>query len=220
MAVRWGKTLTNNYFMHRLRISNPRDCMKKNVMLTTCMIAMTMCLSFSQLTAADAPKEVQPPEMGGMGLAKPDPKLREAVDRQNAIQEYEAKITDVVKNKKGPEEEQKAEIAKIVDAKTQEVYKYQGEPTEEIKQQMLTDKAAKDALDNTPGSAAEKWFAATDAYNNQVQLLSSPITEERAQPSSDAPATEDADAATGSDAPPTDTLVTPPAEKSESSDSL
>ncbi len=158
--------------------------MKKNVMLTFCMIAMTMCLSFRALTAQDVDRQ-------SLRSGAIDSKVRTGVenqknldayvkDQQRDLDNYKKDISERVNGlQTGSAEEKQAAIAKYIEerealttnnieARTRELYKYSGEATPEMKQQIQSDRAAKEAFDQTPGGDREKFEGAGNAYASSM----------------------------------------------------
>ena len=158
--------------------------MKKNVMLIFSMIAMTMCLSFSALTAQDVDRQ-------SLRSGAIDSKVRTGVenqknldayvkDQQRDLDNYKKDISERVNGlQTGSAEEKQAAIAKYIEerealttnnieARTRELYKYSGEATPEMKQQIQSDRAAKEAFDQTPGGDREKFEGAGNAYASSM----------------------------------------------------
>ena len=208
--------------------------MKRNMMFTTCMTAMTMC--FSTLTATiannnllaqvnlDTSKSPLTKTDTNEANVLPDPRLRESIDRQKAVQEYEGQITDIVNGKylgkNVPEEEKKAEIAKVVDTKIQEVYKYQGEATDEIKQQIEIDREAKAAFDKPleswqQGGSSDyfRYENARPVYDQKRESLGIPVDQEKPEPTTNVETTDSEvteDTSSSAELNPDDTAATTP----------
>lgn len=156
------------------------------------MIALAMCIQFNTLTAAAADEMQAKSEQDArmrekVSTGKLESQVKEGVpkqknlddyvkDQQRDLENYKKDITEQINGlQTGSPEEKQAAIAKRIKeredqtannikSRTRELYKYQGEPTEEIKQQMQSDKAAKEAFDQTPGGDREKYEGAVNSY--------------------------------------------------------